>query len=65
MNNQMMLRVATQSCNIKHIIGITWINLNYNSSAALELSVINNWVGAETQICYVFEIMKTICHLDC
>ena len=37
------VRVATKSCNMKHIIGITWINLNHNSSTALERSVINNW----------------------
>ena len=37
------IRVATKSCNMKHIIRITWIDLNHNSSTALERSVINNW----------------------
>ena len=36
------IRVATKSSNMKHIIGIIWINLNHNSSTALEWSVINN-----------------------
>ena len=35
--------VATKSCNMKLIIKINWINVNHNSSTALELSVINNW----------------------
>ena len=39
------VRVATKSCNTKHIIGITWKNLSQNSSTALERSVINNWGG--------------------
>ena len=37
------IRVATKSYNIKLIIEITCINVNYNSSSALERSVINNW----------------------
>ena len=37
------ISVATKSCNMKHIIGIIWINLYHNSSTALERSVINNW----------------------
>ena len=37
------IRVATKSCNMKHIIAITWINLNHNSSTALERAVINDW----------------------
>ena len=36
------IRVATKSCNMKHIIAITWINLNHNSSTALERAVIND-----------------------
>ena len=36
------IRVATKSCNMKLIIGITWINVNHNISAALERSGINN-----------------------
>ena len=36
------IRVVTKSCNMKRIIGITWINVNHNSSATLERSVINN-----------------------
>ena len=34
------IRMATKSCNMKHIIGITWINFNQNSSTALERSVL-------------------------
>ena len=37
------IRVATKSCYKKHIMELTWINLNHNSSTALELSIINNW----------------------
>ena len=35
------IQVATKSCNMKHKIEITWINLNH--LATLERSVINNW----------------------
>ena len=36
-------RVATKPCNMKLVIGITymWISVNHNSSTALERSVIN------------------------
>ena len=37
------IRVVTKSCNMKLINGKTWINVNQNSSAALERSVVNNW----------------------
>ena len=33
-------RVVTNSCNIKLINGITWINVNHSNSTALERSVI-------------------------
>ena len=36
------IRVVTKSCNMKLVI---WINVNHNSSTALEWSVINNWGG--------------------
>ena len=39
------IRVATKSCNMKLIIRTNWINVNHNSSTALERSVINNWGG--------------------
>ena len=39
------IRVVTKSCNIKLINGITLINVNHSSSAALERSVINNLVA--------------------
>ena len=39
------IRVVTKSCNMKLKIGITWINVNQNSSTALERSVRNNWWG--------------------
>ena len=37
------IQVATESCNIKRIIEIIWINVNHSISSALERSVINNW----------------------
>ena len=36
------IRVATKSCDIKLNIGITWINVNQNSSTSLGQSAINN-----------------------
>ena len=50
------IRVATKSCNMhdmKHIISITGINRNHNSSTALERSVLNNWGGGLKQAPYL------------
>ena len=45
-----------------------WNNLDkFELQQQYRLGTFSNkyWVGAETQICYVFETLKTICHLDC
>ena len=40
------IRAVKKSCNMKLIIGITWINVNQNNTTAFERSVIN-YLGLE------------------